>query len=316
MSHSQLTKEERIRIESYLEAGFTQEQIAGKLNRDKGTISREIARNSDPDGHYDARRAHARSKRRRYKSPKKLETDPKLQQYVIDRLIAHDSPEEISGRLKRKRKKKVIHFDTIYWWIYQERRDLIIFLRQGKKQRWRRRHGTRLREKQRELAKKRWIHERPESIEKRRRIGDWEGDTVLGSEKTERIATYVDRKSGYLIARRTTAKAQDFRIQTKIAFKKIPKKKRLSCTYDNGSEMAEHEIIERDTNMSIYFAHPYSSWERGTNENTNGLLREFFPKKMAFATITQRELDVAVTNLNNRPRKRLGYRTPSEVFYT
>lgn len=315
MSYTQISKEERLKLESYLEAGLTQECAAGKLGRNKGTISREVERNRDPvSGRYDARAAHARSKRRRYKPPKKLETDSDLQEYVVRRLLHHDSPEEIAGKLKRIQGERVIHFDTIYWWIYQERRDLRIWLRHGKKYRWRRKKGTRLREKQRELGKKRWIHERPEVIEKRIRLGDWEGDTILGSEKTERIATYVDRRSGYLVARRTTAKAFDFRIQTKIAFKKIPKKKRLSCTYDNGSEMAEHELIERDTGMTIYFSHPYCSHERGTNENTNGLLREFFPKKMAFATITQKELDRAVANLNNRPRKRLDYATPAEVF--
>src|SRR3989338_6889291 len=224
MSHCQISKEERIKLETHLIDGLNQEQLAEKLGRSKGTISREIHRNSDPDGTYHARRAHARAQRKRYKPPKKLEADLVLQQHVVDRLIEHDSPEQIAGRLKEKRGKKIIHYGTIYWWIYQERRDLIPFLRQGKKRRWRRKHGTRLREKQRELAKKRWIHERLNVIEKRKRIGDWEGDTIVGSERTERIATYVDRKSGFLVARRTSALANDFRIQTKIAFRKIAKK--------------------------------------------------------------------------------------------
>lgn len=314
MSHAQLSKEERIKIEAHLLDGLNQEETAVRLGRPKSTISREVSRNTEEGCRYNARLADARARKRRYKPPKKLETDGVLQQHVVDRLMEHDSPEEIAGRLEQDRGEKIIHFDTIYWWIYQERRDLIPFLRHGKKYRWRRKKGTRLREKQRELAKKRWIHERPEVIEKRERIGDWEGDTVVGSEKTERIATYADRKSGYLLARRTSALSQDFRIQAKIAFRKIPKKKKITCTYDNGSEMAEHELIERDTGMTIYFAHPYSSCERGTNENTNGLLREFFPKKTPFASITQKEVDRAIANLNNRPRKRLNYRTPAEVF--
>ena len=287
-------------------------ECALRLGRSSSTISREIARNGPRV--YESRRAHAYARKRRYRPPKKLEIDLNLQRHVVDRLFEHDSPEEIAGRLAEERGKKVIHFDTIYWWIYQERRELIPFLRQGRKRRWRRKHGTRLREIQRELSKKRWIHERPKIIEKRKRLGDWEGDTVVGAEKTERIATYVDRKSGYLIARKTTAKAQDFRIQTKIAFKKIPKKKRLSFTFDNGVEMSEYELIERDTKATVYFAHPYCSHERGTNENTNGLLREFFPKKTPFANLEQKELDRVVKLLNNRPRKRLGYRTPAEVF--
>lgn len=316
MSHRQFSKEERIQLEAYLQAGFDQKECASRLERSESTISREIWRNGDPEtGHYDARAAHQRTCKRRRKPDKKLKKDPELAQSITDMIISkHWSPDEIAGIMNEEKKKKIIHFITIYRWIYSERRELIPFLRHGKKYRWRRKSGTKIRERQRELAKKRWIHERPAVIEKRKRIGDWEGDTVVGSEKTERIATYVDRKSGYLVARRTTAKAQDFRIQTKIAFKKIPKKKKRSCTYDNGSEMAEHELIERDTGMTIYFAHPYSSWERGTNENTNGLLREFFPKKTAFANVTQRELDHVVKLLNNRPRKRLNYQTPAYVF--
>lgn len=314
MSHRQLSKEERIQLEAYMRAGFDQKECALRLERSESTISREIWRNGDPvTGRYDARSAHLHAGRRRRKPDKVLEKNPVLAQSVVDMIISnHWSPDEIAGVLQDK--GTAIHFMTIYRWIYAERRELIRFLRHGKKYRWRRKSGTKIREKQRELAKKKWIHERPVIIEKRRRIGDWEGDTVVGSERTERIATYVDRKSGYLVARRTTAKAQDFRIQTKIAFRKIPKRKKLTCTLDNGSEMADHELIERDTKMDIYFAHPYSSWERGTNENTNGLLREFFPKKTPFANVTQKELDQVVKLLNDRPRKRLNYQTPTYVF--
>ncbi len=316
MSNRQFSKEERIQLEAYLRAGFDQRECALRLVRSESTVSREIWRNGDPEtGHYDAKTAHQRTCKRRRKPDKKLENDPEFAERIVEMIVGkHLSPEQIAGTLLNEPKEIPLHFMTIYRWIYAERRELIPFLRHGKKHRWRRKSGTKIREKQRELAKKRWIHERPEIIETRGRIGDWEGDTMLGSEKTERIATYVDRRSGYLVARRTTAKAQDFRIQTKIAFKKIPKKKKITCTYDNGSEMAEHESIERETNMTIYFAHPYSSWERGTNENTNGLLREFFPKKTAFATVTQRELDLVVKLINNRPRKRLSYHTPAEVF--
>lgn len=314
MSHRQLSKEERIQLEAYLRAGFDQKEIASRLERSESTISREIWRNGDPvTGRYDARAAHQRTGRRRRKPDKKLSKDPDLAQSITDMIIGnHWSPDEIAGVMNET--GTAIHFMTIYRWIYSERRELIRFLRHGKKYRWRRKSGTKIRELQRELGKKRWIHERPQIIENRRRIGDWEGDTVLGSEKTERIATYVDRKSGYLVARRTTAKAQDFRIQTKIAFRRIPKRKKFSFTFDNGVEMAEHKLIERDTGATVYFAHPYCSHERGTNENTNGLLREFFPKKTPFANVTQKELDRVVKLLNDRPRKRLNYQTPAEVF--
>jgi IS30 family transposase len=314
MSYTQFSKEERFKIEACLLAGFNQKECALRLSRSESTVSREIWRNSDPDtGHYDARCAHQRTRKRRRKPDKKLSGNQELTQTIADWIISkYWSPEEIAGVLRKQ--DADIHFMTIYRWIYAERRDLIPFLRHGKKYRWRRKRGTKIRELQRELGKKRWIHERSEVIEERRRIGDWEGDTILGSEKTERIATFVDRRSGFLVARRTDATAQNFRIQTKIAFKKIPKKKKITFTFDNGSEMAEHELIERDTGATVYFAHPYCSHERGTNENTNGLLREFFPKKTPFAMVTQKELNLVVKLLNDRPRKRLNYRTPAEVF--
>lgn len=314
MSHSQLSKEERISLEAYLLAGFDQKECASRLCRNESTISREIWRNGDPaTGRYDARAAHQRTHKRRRKPDKILASNPKLAEEIVDMLISNYwSPDEIAGVLKEQGIE--IHFITIYRWIYTERRDLIPFLRHGKKYRWRRKRGTKIRELQRELGKKRWIHERPAVVETRERIGDWEGDTVIGSEKTERIVTYVERKSGYLVARRTSGKSQDVWVATKIAFRPIPKQKKRTCTLDNGSELAEYERIERDTGMTVYHAHPYCSWERGTNENTNGLLREFFPKKTLFANVTQKELDQVVKLLNDRPRKRLNYRTPAQVF--
>lgn len=312
MSYRQLSKEERIKLESYLEAGLTQGACALRLGRSPGTISRELQRNGP--WVYDGKRAQASTKKRRRKPPMKLEEDAILQTYVVDALLKGWSPEQIAGRLALEQGQRVMHHDTIYWWIYLKRRDLIVWLRRGKKRQWRRKHGTRMREKQRELKKKRWIHERPAVIEKRKRVGDWEGDTVWGKEKTERIATFVDRKSGYLLARRTTATAQDTRIATKILFRTIPKSKKISCTLDNGTEFSGHERMEKDTGLTIYFAHPYSSWERGTNENTNGLLREFFPKGTAFASVDNSHVSRAVRILNHRPRKRHHYRTPYEMF--
>lgn len=317
MSHTELSKEERVKLESYLEAGLEQKECASRFGRDAGALSREIRRNRDPvTGLYNAKRAHERTRQRRRKPKKKLETDTDLQSYVIAKIMDHWSPEQIAGRLEHEQGERVIHFDTIYWWIYQKRPELIVFLRRGKKRQWRRKHGTRLREKQRELAKKRWIHERPSIIEKRKRIGDWEGDTMVGRQnEKDRFLTYAERQSGYLITRKLeSSTAAETRLATKIAFKKVSKKKKYSCTYDNGVEFSDHEFIERDTKMTVYFAHPYSSWERGTNENTNGLIREFFPKKSSFATVTQKDLDRVARILNTRPRKRNNYQTPTEVF--
>ena len=157
--------------------------------------------------------------------------------------------------------------------------------------------------------------ERPDIINERERIGDWEGDTIIGKERTKRILTHVERKTGYLIADFLPTVSAEI-VAEKIAqrFKKLPRQKRHSITYDNGTEFSSHEIIERKTNATVYFANPYHSWERGTNENTNGLLRQFFPKGSSFATITEEDVERAVKLLNRRPRKRLEFSTPYEIF--
>jgi IS30 family transposase len=239
--------------------------------------------------------------------------DKRLRRVVINRLKNKDSPEQITGKRKRKGKDYVVH-ETIYQYLYTERKDLISLLRQ-KKGKYRRRSGTKAREKAREWAKKTWITERPEHINDRTEIGHWEGDTVRAKEKTIAIATHVERVSGYAMATKLDyATALNMHKATVTAFQKIPKGKRLSETNDNGSEFAHFELTERELEMKHYSALPYHSWERGTNENWNGLLRQFFPKGSSFATVTQRDVDKAVRNLNHRPRKRLNYLSPYEVF--
>jgi IS30 family transposase len=153
-------------------------------------------------------------------------------------------------------------------------------------------------------------------VEARERLGDWERDTIIGKEKKERILTNVERRSGYLLASKTKdGTAEEIRRHTEKGFKDIPKLKRLTCTNDNGKENEEWELTERNLAMTFYFANLYHSWERGTSENTNGLLRRPFPKGTLFATITDKQLAGKVSLINNRPRKRLGYKTPYEVFW-
>lgn len=166
----------------------------------------------------------------------------------------------------------------------------------------------------RETAKKRWIHDRPEIVTARSRIGDWEGDTVHGVAKSGYIATLVERRSGFLVASKLNNPNGEEMLGAVMALRALPAAKQLTLTLDNGFEMNQHEEMERRLGLEVYFAHPYHSWERGTNENTNGLLRRYFPKKSSFAGITQADIDRAVRRLNNRPRKRLGYRTPQAVF--
>ena len=155
----------------------------------------------------------------------------------------------------------------------------------------------------------------PEIVEKRERIGDWERETIVGKDKSH-ILTHVDRKSGYRLADKLErGLAELTRKKTEERFNKPSKNKKHTITYDNGSTFAEHELTERNTGITIYFANIYSSWERETNENFNGLLRQFFPKKSSFVKIIQEDIDKVIRLINNRPRKRLNYKTPTEVFY-
>lgn len=310
MFYTHISLKERFRIETLLSLGYSQNAIARDLGRSKGTISEEIGKNGGRKK-YTPREAHKRMRVVRKKSKrktKKLLQNSNLAMVVESRLHRRWSPEQIVGR------EKILCHETIYQWVYTERKDLIPFLRR-KRNKYRRKHGTKERERMREEAKKRRIDTRPSEVEQRSELGHWEGDTIVGSERTTGIATHVERASGYLFADLLLKKnAQTVCEKTAKRFRFVKKKFRKTVTYDNGNEFSFFERIERDTKMTVYFAYPYHSWERGTNENTNGLLREFFPKKTPFATLKQSDVARAVHLLNHRPRKRLGYLTPYEVF--
>ena len=314
MSHTQLTLKQRFQLETLLGTGWLQKNIAYHIDVAPSTICREISLFGG--GAYDARSAHSQSNKRRKTGKRKTKVLLKNEQvhtYVEEKLKDDWSPEQIAGRGKTECEGMVCH-ETIYQFIYEEKPEWKKYLRQ-KKGKYRRRHGTKEREKKREDAKKQRIDTRPEVIEKRQRIGDWEGDTIVGGEKTTGILTHVERKSGFLMANLFLRKnAVLIKEKTIESFLKISDDKKFSITYDNGTEFSEHELTARLTGLIIYFAYPYHSWERGTNENTNGLLRQYFPKKMMFAKLTQKDVDAAVESINNRPRKRLGYLTPYEVF--
>ena len=295
---------------------MSQTDIAERLNKHRSAVCRELGRGSYPNGTYNALHADKlcrdRIKQGR-RNAKKLIKDKELRRAVVRRLKEKDSPEQIAGRRKYLHKAYIVH-ETLYNYIYTEAPELKKYLRQ-KKGRYRRRHGTKTREKAREELKKRRIDLRPAIVDLRTEIGHWEGDTIRGKEKITAIATHVERVSGYGIADLLAhATAGNVKQKTVQSFAQIPEKKKKTETLDNGIEFSEYEMLERETGMKIYFAYPYHSWERGSNENWNGLLREFFPKGSPFATVTQKDVDRAVRNLNHRPRKRLGYLTPYEVF--
>ena len=313
-------KENRIELEAYLKVGLSHSACGKKLGFSKSAITKEINRNKDDDGVYRGASAHKKYLKRRKESKEKyviIENDNFLKKYIIKRLKKKDSPEQISGKIKLDKKYQNISYESIYQWIYNYKKDLKKCLRIiGRKGKYKRKRGTKQREKAREEGKIKRIDTRDDVVERRERVGDWEGDTVIGKEKTQRILTHVERKSGYGLASKLDKVSADI-VRKKIEedFKKIPKKKKKTATYDNGTEFGkEDEDLERKTGMIIYRAYPYHSWERGANENFNGLLREFFPKSICFDTITQQDINKALKNLNHRPRKRLNYLTPHEVF--
>lgn len=320
MPYAQLTHDDRVSFALLRRMGHSLRFIGRELGKHHTTLGREIRRNKKKNkSGYDARRARRLVHDRRthaHRRRRKLMNIPWLRCYVIRKLKLYWSPEQIAGRLRVRHKKTIICQETIYQWIYSERPDLKQYLR-SQKGKYRRRHGSNNRKRMRKIEDtKRRVDERPQIIEQRKRIGDWEGDTVVGKEKTERILTHVERKSGLLLADKVTkARAEIVRKITVERFKTLPASKRRSVTYDNGIEFSEYEFIERDAKVRVYHAYPYHSWERGTNENTNGLLRQFFPKGSAFKNITQENIDQAVSLINNRPRKRHNYRTPLEVFH-
>jgi len=318
--YKQFTKDIRIELAALVKAGHSAKECGSELGMDKSAITREISRNSDDDGMYRGASAHKKYMARRKESKKKslkIENDTDLRRHIRKRLRKRDSPEQIAGRNKKDGKYEIVCTETIYQWIFSTEPELTKYLRRiGKKGKYRRRRGTRIREKMREEAKIKRIDTRPPEVEKRERIGDYEGDTIVGKDKTKRLLTNVDRFSGYGMIDKLDM-VRSITVREKIAerFRRVSKAKKHTYTYDNGTEIGKEDSeLEKNTGMEVYRAYPYHSWERGCNENYNGLVRDFFPKGTDFATISDKEVKSAECNLNHRPRKRLGYLTPHEVY--
>lgn len=295
-----------------LRAGYSYSEIARTINKNVSSVSKHVRNNGGRNG-YDVKDVKRKKRYGRIDAMSGIRImKGALLRTVTSLLKKHLSPEQISGVLRKK--KKNVGAKTIYRYINERASHLKMYLR-SQKGKYRRKRGTKKREAERELRKKRRIDERKAIVERRGRIGDWEGDTVLGKDKRVRIVTFVDRKTGYLIA--FLLPKMNTQLLTSLTlkhFKKISTKKKKTITFDNGIEFNDWESLEEKSKMAIYFCYPYHSWERGTNENTNGLLRQYFPKTMDFNLITEKELQHVVRKLNNRPRKRLKFKTPREVF--
>ena len=318
MGYGHLNIDEREVILKMRAQQASMQNIGDSLGRSKGTISRELSRNVSSTHDYKPHLAqrYYEKRRKESKEPYRLEEDVFLREYVEKKLRKYWSPEQISGRIMDDHGIQISPL-TLYSWIYRNRAEggeFYKYLRQSHRRRRKRRSGE---DRRGQMPERRMIDQRPKVVNERRRIGDWEGDTVEGSKGSGFIATHVERKTRYTVAVKVADKSADTVTKATIAaMKNLPPEKVKTMTFDNGKEFAGFKELERGLDMRSYFARPYHSWERGTNENTNGLLRQFFPKGMDFGTIIQLDVDIALELLNNRPRKCLSYRTPTEVFWS
>lgn len=296
--HHHLNQSDRACIAALLRSSYSYSAIARVLGVHPSTISREVRRNSR--GVYKVHLAQRCARCRRAKARtgyRSIDTSKVLQKQIRHGLKQDWSPDQIVKRCG------VSSVSSIYRYLDRNTHLKIHLRRHGKR---RRKYGTK-RIPSRYQANKRSIRERPII----NTVGHWEGDTVLGNERKIRIVTYVDKVSGYLIAAKTPGGADAIHRQARRQFQHVPCN---SITFDNGTEFALHQMIERDCNTKVYFADPGAPHQRGANENCNGLLRQYFPKGSSFATISNNDVQRAVNKLNNRPRKRLNYLTPREYL--
>ncbi len=317
-----LTLSEREEIRAGLSAKMSIRAIATALRRSPSTISREVQRNRGRR-YYKAVDANNRANRMA-KRPKPclLDQNEPLRDLVLEKLELKWSPEQISGWLKRtkpRQKTMRISAETIYKTLYFRCREAlhhlnIQHLRRSHSLRHGRRHTRKGERGIINIVNGTPIHERARHIDNRRSVGHWEGDLVSGT-KNSHIATLVDRKSRYTLILRLKGKdAVSVNQALTEKFLSLPPELRQSLTWDRGMELARHLEFSSSTGVKVYFCDPQSPWQRGTNENTNGLIRQFFPKKTCLAQYTQQELDQVAAQLNTRPRKTLKFKTPKEII--
>jgi len=319
VSYVHLTLQERYVIHHLVLYRLSIREIARRLQRSPSTISRELKRNARHHSCYWHEPAHRWAiERRQHPKHFRRQCNKRLSGYIKTRLQRGWSPELISGRLTQDYPDNPdMRFSTegIYRWLYRDAKTggtlYRHLVRCHAKRRQQRKYGS-----LRGLIPNRVsIHERPGIVNRRQRFGDWESDTMEGAKGKGGLATHLERKSRYLVAARLQdKKASTFTQGSLKAFRRIPHTLRLTLTADNGKEFARFKEFEGTEGFTVYFADPYSAWQRGANENTNGLLRRSFPKGTNFHEVTNKEVAVAVKKLNNRPRKCLNYRTPQEVF--
>lgn len=309
-TYKHLTQEERYTIERMRKARYSQKEIAECLGRDPGTISREIKRNAGQRG-YRHKQAHEKCKVRRFASRRREKFTPVMQEAVESYLREDLSPEQITGFMRRNGEETVSH-ERIYQHVYSDHRrggTLYKHLRQCRKKR-RRRLGRQ--DRRGRIRNRVSIEERPASVESRFYYGDWEVDLVEGANRDGYLLTLVERKCGHLLVHPLCSKKAD-EVTVAIIVELWPFIGKIrSLTFDNGKEFSGHETVAAILQTRAYFAHPYASWERGCNENANGLIRQYLPKRTSFKDLDMGLCKRIEKKLNERPRKRLGFASPAD----
>lgn len=316
MTYRQLTLEDRIVISTLRKEGLNSSQIAQRMGRHRSTISREVKRNRRPADHgYRSVKANKHANYRRRTSRQRSKFSDEQWQFVRAQLLDDLSPEQIAGTWAATAGFAISH-ETIYRYVWRDmRRGGLLYkhLRQAPKKR---RKRYRSRDSRGVLRGKRMIDERPAEIDARQEFGHWEGDTVLGDgDGRACVVTLVERVTGYtLVGKLRNRTKEEFNRRVIELIRRMPWAFK-TITADNGTEFHGYKGIEEATNVLFYFAHPYHSWERGTNENTNGLLRQYLPKRKSMHSVTQQRCDEIALKLNRRPRKRHGFKSPESLLY-
>jgi len=313
MSHRQLTLQKRYHISALRKSGMSQKEIAKEVGVHPSTISRELKRNSI-EGVYNAEKAQIKTVLRHKQKKKATVWTPSTERYVREKLKLDWSPEQISGRMKREGKRAISH-ESIYRYIYANKVNggtLYRHLRHKNRKYHKRGRSY----SSRGILKNRtMISQRPKVVEQKRRIGDWEIDTVIGKQHKGALVTVVDRHSKFTLIAPVASKHADGVCKALLKLLEPVKEITKTITSDNGKEFALHETVAEKLDAKFYFANPYHSWERGLNEHTNGLIRQYLPKESELEHISVKEITMIQNRLNHRPRKVLGYKTPHEVFF-
>ena len=307
MTYKHLSQAERYQIHALMKAGHDQSQIAKLLDRHKSTISRELSRNTGSRG-YRPKQACEMSADRAQHSRNAPTVEPWVREAACALLCIQWSPEQIASQLP-------ISHETVYQHVYADKAQGGTLWKHLRCQKQKRKRYASGRDRRGQVPNRRPLSERPLHIEARRQVGHWECDTVIGASHKGAVVTMVERKSGYAVMAKVEKKTSEL-VSSAIVDKLQPLAARVkTLTFDNGKEFAGHAHIDQQLQSTAYFARPFASWERGSNENLNGLLRQYVPKKRAMSTVSDEEIRMIQNRLNNRPRKRLGFKTPAEVFH-